>query len=104
KWSTPFFVFEDTGEHWLVRIDQDRDLAVGWVRADQCFAWPSRRLVYPVESSMLTTTLDAAGEGKRLPAFRAENVMPWPVLAEDRDADSVTVLADLSLIGGAIVP
>lgn len=52
KSSTPFFVFEDTGEHWLVGSEQDRDLAIGWVRMDQCVAWPTRRLVYPVDKEI----------------------------------------------------
>lgn len=104
KSSTPFFVFEDTGEHWLVGSEQDRDLAIGWVRSDQCFAWPTRRLVYPVDLEALSAALDVAGVGTHLPPFRAEDVMPWPVIAEDRDTDSLTVLADLSPIGGGIMP
>lgn len=102
KSSTPFFVFEDTGDHWLVGAEQDRDLAVGWVRANQCFAWPTRRLVYPSESAAQTMSLGT--EGRRLPQFRADDMMPWPVLAEDRAADTLTVLADFSSIGGSIIP
>lgn len=104
KSSTPFFVFEDTGEHWLVGSEQDRDLAIGWVRSDHCFAWPTRRLVYPIDLEALSAALDVAGVGAHLPPFRAEDVMPWPVISEDRDTDSLTVLADLSPIGGGIMP
>lgn len=104
KPSMPYFVFDDNGEHWLVGLEQDKAAALGWVRADQCYPWPSRRLAYPV--ALLPKRDPAEGHDSSAPihTFSAEELMPWPVIVEDRAGRQLTVLADMKGLEGSIVP